>query len=452
MSRRGQQYVWTDGIVRGFVGYVQTPDAPLVKQIVEDYKARGAWQDYLTKCIIRVTSNGKVWSYALVTMTFPSERSVAGRPSFNMHFANHYIPKDAKAQAVRALSTVTSEYRPAVEWARKDIARRSRLPADDPGALQLMVGYDTEAPEEAVVRFPGPFGPITYSGFGKKVGHYTMEQIHEICAKAVADGSAVWAWRTSPPTTWKPSGLEIMLHGGSAALGLAFAPGTGKDTNKRTVSLNKKLFEFYDAHATWRVMVHELCHHYRDETFAKNEVEPQEREALLAAIRADLAKSPRGGMWWHNILSTHDATFVRELGRVDPKIKESAISGILFTEYADPSLVAEVAKKKELRRQAAKPIIWDGTQGRLYVDRTKTHFSLWWIPLTKGDWKPAKLGTSMVSGSINHFIEHIGAGWEQVRVTYSDTYHAGWSRPETLGQFAPLMEHNMGFFIKALHP
>jgi hypothetical protein len=466
VSRRhhGNQAIWTDGIVHGFVGYINTPDASLVKQrteqLVEQYTAARQMhiRDYLHTCVIRVTSNGKVWSYAISLMVVPyiidTPGQNQGKPGFNIRFANHYIPRDARSQGVRSLSSITSEYRPAIEWARKDIARRAKLPTTDPGALQLDVAYDVEAPQSAVsVKIPGPTGPITYTGFGAKVGHYTLAQIHEICVKSVADCIAIWAWQSAGAPPWRPSGLEVMLHSGKSALGLAFAPGTGRDTNKRTISLNATLFKLYDAHSIWRVVVHELCHHYRDEAFAKHEINPKERDELLAAIKSNMASSRRTGAWWNRLLGSHDATFVRELGRVDPKVKENAWSGLVFIEYADPSLVAEVAAKKASRQAAVKPILWDPTKGRLYAVRTRTAgLSLWWIPLEKGMWRPAKwrLGDNRLDWMINLF----GSGWEQVRVTYSTSeneWYYGYTKPDNLEDFARVLEQKMGWHITALH-
>jgi len=460
MKRRSSTYIWTDGIVHGFLGYIPTPDAPLIKQSLaslDEFEGRVSYiQPYKSKCILSVTSNGKVWSYAVRSMIAPETISIGvheGKRSYGIKFSGNYLPRDSKYTAIRSLSSLTSEYRAPLEWAKKDISRRAKLPASDPNALQLLVAYDTPAPENAVIKLAGPFGPITYSGYGKKVGHYTMEQIHQICSKGVADGSAVWTWRSAGNPVWKPSFLEIMLHSGKAALGLAYAPGTGKTTNKRTISLNKKLFELYDAHSIWRVVVHEICHHYRDEVFARNEVEPQEQAALLQAIKADMTTSRRSGIWWHNVLSTHDATFVRELGRVDSKIKDNAISGLLFTEYADPSLVAEVAAKKAARLAAKKPVQMDVAKGRLYVDRMKRGVVLWWLPLTKGDWNATDGKMTLTNPGFNHFINRLGDQWGRVRVTYSkefDDYYRGWSRHDTLEQFAlMILENNIGYHVKA---
>ena len=468
MKRRSSTYIWTDGIVHGFLGYIPTPDAPLIKQSLaslDEFEGRVSYiQPYKSKCILSVTSNGKVWSYAVRSMITPETISIgvhAGKRSYGIQFSGTYLPRDSKYTAIRSLSTLTSEYRPAVEWARKDIAKRAKLPATDPGALQLDVAYDTEAPQEATIRLPGPFGQITYTGYSKKVGHYTLDQIHDICVRAVTDSSAVWSKRgkqhpahqaapyASDPR-WIPLNLEVMLHSGKAALGLAFAPGSGRETNKRTISLNKKLFELYDANATWRVVVHELCHHYRDEEFWKDEVAPAEQASLLAAIKSHMATSPRSGMWWHNVLSTHDATFVRELGRVDPKVKESAYSGLLFTEYTDPSLVAEVAAKKAARAAAQKPAEWNPLKGRLYFDRLKggRENTMWWIPLEKGGWRPVRM--RLDNPTMYRVIRELGPDWAQTRCTYSDNWYAGWNHPETLGETAKLFSEVLGMYFRDL--
>jgi len=78
---------------------------------------------------------------------------------------------------------------------------------------------------------------------------------------------------------------------------------------------------------------------------------------------------------------------------------------------------------------------------------------LWWLPLTKGDWNATDGKMTLTNPGFNHFINRLGDQWGRVRVTYSkefDDYYRGWSRPDTLEQFAlMILENNIGYHVKA---
>jgi hypothetical protein len=372
--------------------------------------------------------------------------------SHEIKYPSNYISRDAQNNyRAPAMSKLEARFRAPLEWAKRDIAKRAKLPAGSPGALMFDCAYDAEAPKDLGNKLPGPCGPITYTGIANKVGAYTREQLHEITAKAVSDCIAVWKWRSAEFPVWKPSNLEVMLHEGARALGLAFAPGTGHKLNKRTISLNKTLLVQYDANSIWRVIVHELCHHYRDEVFAGHEVDPAEREVLLQSVKAYLAnKSNSAAVHMQKVLGTHDATFVRELGRVDPKIKENMIAGLIFTEYADQSLVAEMVAKRVARKaKLQSKVSWDPTAGRIYFDRLKSgHFNVWWMPLAEGQWKPVR--EKMNNPQMRQLMARLGPDWAKTKVTYSPTWPSYWSQPDTLEKAVPYLEHNLGMFLREI--
>ncbi len=452
MRRRksASSYAYTDGIVHGWVGQIEAPDAPLLNAATATITPNYGIAAYRGKTLLQVTNNGKVWSYALRPMLTPSP----GGNGYAVKFAHNFLPERCKYFSAPPLARLESAYRAPLEWARRDMAKRAKLAGDTPGALLFDCAYDIEAQPDATIKLVGPCGPITYTGITRKIGSYTLEQLHEIVAKSVADCAGIWTWRSAGMPPWKPSGLEVMLHTGKQALGLAFAPGTGRDTNKRVISLNKVLLEQYDAHSIWRVTVHELCHHYRDEVFARGEVDPAERDTLLQTVKAYIAdKGFRAASQWSKILGTHDATFVRELGRVDPKIKENLITGMVFTEYADQSLVAEVTAKREARKAAAaSKIVWSVADGRLYLDyvRSARHVSVWWMPLIAGRWKPAR--ETMSNGQMRALMQRLGPEWAKTAVTYSDSWPSYWTRPDTLGAAVPYLEHNLGLFLGEFKP
>jgi hypothetical protein len=437
-------YIYNDGIVYGWVGRIPKPDAPLLNQAMAVVPS---WStNYREQAVLHVTSNGKVWSYVVrpLVVIIPGSTSEQA----DIKYAASYVPKDSKHSSAPPLANLEAAYRAPFEWAKRDMAKRAKLPGDNPNALMFGCAYEQEAPQDAVIRLPGPCGPITYTGITRKVGAYTLEALHAILVKSVADCIAVWTWRSAGNPAWKPTGLEVMLHDGRRALGLAFAPGSGRETNKRTISLNKVLLEKYDAHSIWRVVVHEICHHYRDEAFGGNEVEPAERDTLLQTVKAHIAAQSLGHRavaQWEQVLRTHDATFVRELGRVDPKITENLITGMVFTEYVDQSLVAELAAKRAARK--VKPVSWSPSDGRIYMDRLKStgRFSVWWLPLTTGAWKAAREGLN--NPQMRQMIARLGPEWASTKVTYSGTWPSSWSAPDTLGGLAPLLEHNLGMFL-----
>jgi hypothetical protein len=452
-SRQTKPIIYGDGIVCGWVGIIPRPKAPLFDQAAATALDKGAtWAiKFIDFSVLQVTNNGMVWSYVLRPMLVMSGQDidVAGARHWDVKFPGSYVSRDAQNQyRAPAVSKLEARFRAPLEWAKRDIAKRSKLAASDPGALMYDCAYNVEAPKDLGNKLPGPCGPITYTGIANKVGAYTLAQLHEITAKAVSDCIAVWKWRSAESPVWKPSNLEVMLHSGKVALGLAFAPGTGAKLNKRTISLNKILLAQYDAHSIWRVIVHELCHHYRDEVFAGHEVDPVEREVLLQAVKAYLVnKGSRAAVLMQKTLGTHDATFVRELGKVDPKIKENAVSGMIFTEYADQSLVAEgQAKRVALKQKLASKVSWDPTAGRVYLDYLKKgRFNVWWMPLAKGQWKPVR--ERLNGRTIMELMKQLGPNWGSAKVTYSPTWPSYWTQPDTLEKAVPYLEHNIGIFI-----
>lgn len=437
-SKHQQPSIYNDGIVYGWVGVIPRPTSPVLW-----HAANGQWpawaERYRDQSILQVTNNGMVWSYVLRPV-------VVGQ---DMKFPASYVPRDSQYHVkAPGLSRLEAKYRTPLDWAKRDIAKREKLGAGDAGVLMYDCAYDIEAPKDLGNKLPGPCGPITYTGIANKVGAYTLEQLHEITAKAVTDCTAVWKWRSAEFPVWKPSNLEVMLHDGARALGLAFAPGTGAKLNKRTISLNKKLLTQYDAHSIWRVIVHELCHHYRDEVFSSREVEPAEREVLLQSVKAYLAdKSASAVVQMQKVLGTHDATFVRELGKVDPKIKENMVTGLIFTEYADQSLVAEMLAKREGRKaKLLSKVSWDPTAGRLYFDRLKDGtFNVWWMPLAEGQWKPVR--EKLNNPQMRQLMARLGPDGGKTKVTYSKSWPSFWSTPDTLEKAVPYLEHNLGMFL-----
>jgi hypothetical protein len=458
-SRYDLPLTYTDGIVHGYVEFIKPPSAAVLvtgvlEQQQETFNGHPVTEIHknYNKVVLQATTNGKTWSYAL-------------RPAFsatpgNLNWISHraYVAESLRGsfRAHHNRANLENPYRDLVEWAVKDMARRARLPAGDAGALQIGVAYEREAPAEVGRKLQGPCGPITYTGYDARTGRYDIEDIHDIVVRAINACLPVWAWQ-GDRGPWKPSNLEVMLHGGKQAMGLAFAPGTGPTRNKRTISLNDILFRFYDDESIWRVIVHELCHHYRDEVFAPRDTDLATSERLRLSISAHVAK---GSHIRQDTLNTHDSVFVRELARVDTKVDADPYAGICFNEYADPSLVADAkaaAEAKAAKRAAA--VDWRPEAGRLWINRLKGgHFVVYWISLAEGGFK-------YKVGILNNTLIHqliaklgVGAGGETApdmakrvlgtAVSYSDTWPSlYWGTPVCLMDFIKLCEEKLGMFI-----
>lgn len=457
-SRLDLPQTYTDGIVHGFVEVIKPPAAASVvtsalRAMNEAFLGHAVPEidRCYNKVVLHATTNGKTWSYAL------QPHYQAAPSSLKWISARLYVPKDLlpSLRAYRSRTSLGNPYRELVEWAIKDMAKRAKIDPGQPGALQMGVAYDREAPAEVGAHRQGPCGPITYTGYKATTGKYTLDDIHAIVADAIVAGTAVWAWQ-GDRGTWKPSNLEVMLHSGKQAMGLAFAPGTGHERNKRTISLNEILFRLYDRESIWRVVIHELCHHYRDEVFAPRDTDLATAERLRQAVAEHSAKGYRIKV---ETLGTHDSVFVRELARVDPKVAADPYAGICFNEYADPSLVADAkaaSEAKTAKREAA--IDWRPEAGRLWVNRLKDGtFSLYWISLAEGGFK-VKIGL-LGNAVMTQFINKLGAGAGgdsapdmpqrvmNTAVTYSETWPIHWSKPDKLFGFIQFCDNTLGLVI-----
>lgn len=453
----------TDGIVKAYAALIALPKAPLLE----------AWWAAITasryspgkpETILVVTSNSKVWSYGLrpryeehereKPSTFDPQGVWVGGKTLDLLFPANFVSRELhQRKKISTRASLESGYREPVAWAMHDMARRARLPAAHPDALQLNVGYEMAAPAELGARRPGPCGPIQYTGYPARVGAYSLDQIHQMVCEAITACLPHWNWRSAGNPPWRPNSLEIMLHTGNRALGLAYAPGTGKDTNKRLISLNDLLFKQYDAKATWRVVVHELCHHYRDEAIPRNEMDADASERLRQSITTRLTTHQLTGanaraqikyrQQLEGALRTHDGIFVRELAKVDPAVAAEPATGMLFTEYADPSLVAEITAKKQAK--LAK-IDWSPDHGRLHIHRLKDGtVSMQWLPLVAGQWRAPVVKLSSGEACRQLLLATIAArctleGWPEA------------AQPvDRVSEFVDFIQRRMGLFTRGLN-
>jgi hypothetical protein len=123
---------------------------------------------------------------------------------------------------------------------------------------------------------------IRYRNFDAlaKISAHPLRKLHAIIDQAAAKCEKTWHW--------KASGLIFDFAWSTRVMGRSYRCGTGRQTGIRRIALSDLLIGRYDGWSVGRVVMHELCHHYRKETF------------------------PHG--------TSHDRIFCRELGRVDPLV------------------------------------------------------------------------------------------------------------------------------------
>lgn len=126
---------------------------------------------------------------------------------------------------------------------------------------------------------------ITYEGFGASaLKTHSLDAIHQAILACIKTTKQKWFW--------VPKDMIMQVHTTSNAMGLALNPGSGV----HVLSLKKELLLDYDLGAIVRVVLHELCHHYREERWPRNRSNPY----------AD----------------SHDEKFCDALAQVDPLITD----------------------------------------------------------------------------------------------------------------------------------
>lgn len=246
---------------------------------------------------------------------------------------------------------------------------------------------------------------IVYQGYAKKVGEYTLAKIRAIVTKAVELCLRVWGWA--------PETIRFALHTSGRSMGLAYMPGVLDSTKTRRVSLNRILFQQYDAAAIHRVIVHELCHHYREEAFPRP----------ISAIR-----------------DGHDARFCEQLQRVDAIVATNPKQCKFFEEQADPTILAAAAEKREAG------VVWSPDAGMIVMSRLKSgEVKFAWESERKGAWKPLKqrLTDTEFLALLQRFSP---TQWNDVRVV-------GFWRPgiDTLNKLlVQYLGTHPGYFVKTM--
>lgn len=169
-------------------------------------------------------------------------------------------------------------------------------------------------------------------------------ELRRAASEAVGIGHRAWKW--------KPTNLTIQFHTSQRTMGFARGAGTGHRTGITVVSLSKRLIAEYDLNSIRRTLIHELCHHYREERFA---ITPEVRKT-----------------------KGHDSVFCRELGRADKTLNKDAHTCRYFSE-------------ERIRRDIDRKVKWSPSSGELlYMKKRGRGSLLFWSPKKAGAWVPVE--------------------------------------------------------------
>jgi len=185
---------------------------------------------------------------------------------------------------------------------------------------------------------------------------HSAKSAHDLCAltrmlvESVNLCTKTWGWQL------KKNILSVTLRSTSSTMGWAINTKTKvwvDGVRLRIIGLSAKLISEYDAPTIKRTILHELCHHWREERF------------------------PHG--------QKHDAVFCRELARVDP-LAQPRRGCAYFDEPIDLRFQAQVAR----RRGVAAPI-WTADAGFVELteeltSRGRRYFGVAWRPRGRRTW------------------------------------------------------------------
>lgn len=195
-----------------------------------------------------------------------------------------------------------------------------------------------------------PFGDaptdrVTFIGYRRRKLAHSMETLVNLFTECVQACQFKWGWRPVVP--------EVEIHTTSRAMGLAFINPTVK---RHRISLHLKLLTQYDLASIRRVVLHELCHHYREEAFPPNRYE------------------------------AHDHIFCQELQKVDVTLAADAEKAqqpvakmcTMFYEQRDAEIIAISDRKKHRDFSEA---VWSPEAGYVELARLKSgRFRFAWRP------------------------------------------------------------------------
>ena len=350
-QHRPTLFVWRDGEVH----------CALVVEIAPGTPPSGRRTELLCTA---VTNNGEVWA-ATSYRAFGHPGVFGPSVAEGLREAMPDAEQPVGLEPYEAIRRAEPEYRLPVEWAR----RTSRKPGElhsTPAAATASARALPRSGREDFVSYVG------YARYARRSAH-SLDALHRTIDEAISHCTAVWGWECS--------GVEVKFHDAGASFGLAYAPGSGARSRVRKISLAVALIERYDLVSVRRVVVHELCHHYREEAWPR------------------VASSP-----WYR---PHDSKFCEQLALADPIVASDSRRCDEFHDHTDPSIVAEVARRKAVVPKRAP--VWSPEAGVIVVAirKGKGTFRIAWEPNREAGfrWRPEvdSVNDAAVLGMLKRF-------------------------------------------------
>ncbi|NEN87921.1 MAG: hypothetical protein F6K48_02965 [Okeania sp. SIO3H1] len=204
--------------------------------------------------------------------------------------------------------------------------------------------FNVKLPAGAIRKSEG----VTYEGFTNRLlKAHSFASIKKTTDDAIRLCKATWGW--------SPKNLRVMVHNMGNAMGIAFSPGRGV----HKISLHSKLLNEFDTMSIFRVILHEFCHHYREESFPSNPYD------------------------------MHDSVFCRELKRVDSVLANDERESCTF--FTDEKWKGSSVVQKQLAKREAQN--FNPSEGFLSLRVLKSNeFRLDWIPNKQGGFKRKAMG------------------------------------------------------------
>ncbi len=354
-------FVWSLGQTFGYLGQIAVPEGHSSRD-----RADHRGHHYLV-----VTNDSVNWAYRIVPAMS------LGRREGNSTYYSATHPRTLVAEGASVLqmdlpiNRLQANQRLPIEWAKRQAKR------DIDAGAPLDVTHTTPAAKLLdVTSYPSIFAGdvVTYTGSVPNSAH-TLEALHRAVLRAQEVALNVWGFTCAR--------LEVQFFSSGTAMGLAYNPGSGKQTGKRLISLNYKLLQAYTIDTVWRTIIHELCHHARDEQFRQSN-------------------------------DAHDSQFCEMLGRADPLARDRR-GCTFFTEMEDASLAAGIKQRKA----GSVPPVYDPALGTVYLGRLKSgKFRIGWVATEKALAKWKTVLTPLNEKAMEDLFKHFTpAQWDDVRVT-----------------------------------
>lgn len=242
-------------------------------------------------------------------------------------------------------------------------------------------------------------GDVIYIDFNRvKEPSVSLDRLHRIVSTVRAQAKRTWRWKAP---------LIIGFHHSTKNFGWAYTRMKLRG-GYRLLTLSTSLLRDYDSKSIQRTLTHELCHHYRDETF------PRKTE--------------------------HDVVFCRELGKIDKIVNANQQSCQHFNESR-----SKASEDKFYRGVTLKP-----GSGRIETQRWVRNGKLTkqavivWIPR-----RGKQFAMLFSDNNLSSLLNRAGkASWSKLRVTDYSGYNVEF-KGKNLREFALwAVKHWPSHFVK----